>query len=89
MLIVLAHPASIQDTRNRAEQLRNELEAQLTKQQVEAAWARAQAQPFEAVVNKKIIKDWRTKHAVLPPQFTDSGVGAVGQLTRFFPIHFR
>ena len=52
LLIVLNHPAIIQETRDRAEQLRNELEAQLTKQQVEAAWARAQAQPFETVVNK-------------------------------------
>jgi tetratricopeptide (TPR) repeat protein len=52
LLIVLEHPASVQDTRNRAEQLRNELEAQLTKQQVEAAEARAQAKTFEDAVDE-------------------------------------
>jgi hypothetical protein len=39
-------------SRDRAEQLRNELETQLTKQQVEAAWVQAQAQPFETVLNE-------------------------------------
>ena len=52
LLIVLAHSASVRDTRNRAEQLRNELEAQLTKQQVEAAEARAQAKTFEDAVDE-------------------------------------
>jgi predicted ATPase len=52
LLIVLNHPAIIQETKDRADHLRTELEAQLTKQQVEAAWARAQAQPFETMVNK-------------------------------------
>ena len=52
LLIVLNHPASFQETKNRAAHLRVELEAQLTSQQVEAAQARAQAKTFEAVVDE-------------------------------------
>jgi tetratricopeptide (TPR) repeat protein len=52
LLIVLEHPATIQDTRDRAKQLRSELEAQLTTQQIEAVQMRAHAQPFETVVNE-------------------------------------
>ena len=52
LLMVLNHPASIQETRNRAAYLRAELEAQLTRQQVEAAQTRAQAKTFEAVVDE-------------------------------------
>jgi predicted ATPase/DNA-binding XRE family transcriptional regulator len=50
LLVVLNHPSSVQETRERAGQLRLELEAQLTSQQIEAANARAQAKTFEAVV---------------------------------------
>jgi tetratricopeptide (TPR) repeat protein len=52
LLIVLNHPASLQETKNRADRLRAELEAQLTSQQVEAAQARAQAKTFEVVVDE-------------------------------------
>jgi predicted ATPase/transcriptional regulator with XRE-family HTH domain len=52
LLIVLRHPASTQETRLRAAQLRSALEAQLTSQQVEAAQARAQATTFEAAVDE-------------------------------------
>ncbi len=52
LLMVLNHPASIQETRDRAARLRTELEAQLTRQQVEAAQARAQAKTFEAAVDE-------------------------------------
>jgi tetratricopeptide (TPR) repeat protein len=52
LLIVLDHPASIQDTRNRAGQLKRELEAQLTSQQVEAAQARAGAKSLETIVDE-------------------------------------
>jgi predicted signal transduction protein with EAL and GGDEF domain len=51
-LIVLNHPASFQETKDRAEALRAELEAQLTSQQVEAAQARAKATTFEAAVEE-------------------------------------
>ncbi len=51
-LIVLNHPASLQETKNQADRLRAELEAQLTRQQVEAAQVRAQAKTFEAVVEE-------------------------------------
>jgi hypothetical protein len=50
LLIVLNHPASFQETKDRAEALRAELEAQLTSQQVEAAQTRAKAKTFEAAV---------------------------------------
>jgi hypothetical protein len=53
-LVVLNHPASVQETRERADQLRLELEAQLTSQQVEAANARAQAKTLDAVVGEAL-----------------------------------
>jgi predicted ATPase/transcriptional regulator with XRE-family HTH domain len=52
LLIVLNHPASFQETKDRATQFRIELEAQLTEQQVEAVQARAQAKTFEAAVDE-------------------------------------
>jgi len=52
LLIVLNHPASVQETKNRAAHLRAELEAQLTRQQVEAAQAWVQAKTFEAAVDE-------------------------------------
>jgi tetratricopeptide (TPR) repeat protein len=52
LLIVLNHPASLQETRDRAARLRTELEAHLTSQQVEAAQARAQAKTFEAATDE-------------------------------------
>ncbi len=52
LLIILAHPGSIPETKDRAARLRAELEAQLTKQQVEAAQARVQTKTFEAVVDE-------------------------------------
>ena len=52
LLIVLEHPASNQDTRDRAAHSCAELEAQLTGQQVEAAQARAQAWTLEAIVDE-------------------------------------
>jgi len=50
LLIVLNHPASLQEVKNRADRLRPELEAQLTRQQVAAAHTRATATTFEAAV---------------------------------------
>jgi hypothetical protein len=52
LLMVLNHPACDQETKNRASDLRAELEAQLTSQQVEAALARAQAKTFEVVIDE-------------------------------------
>ncbi len=52
LLIVLNHPATVQETRERAAHLRIEMEAQLTSQQVEATRARVQAKTFEAVVDE-------------------------------------
>jgi predicted ATPase/transcriptional regulator with XRE-family HTH domain len=51
-LIVLNHPASLLETKDRAAHLRAELESQLTGQQIEAAQARAQAKTFEATVDE-------------------------------------
>ncbi len=58
--IVLEHPATIQDTANRAAQLRIEWEAQLTKQQVEAAQARAQAKTLEVAIEEILKQTERT-----------------------------
>ena len=59
--IVLDHPSSIQDTRNRAAHLRIELEAQLTEQQVEAVQAQARAKTFEAAVDE-VLKQAPAEH---------------------------
>jgi tetratricopeptide (TPR) repeat protein len=50
LLIVLHHPASLQETKNRADRLRAELEAQLTSTQIEAIQAHAGEKTLEAVV---------------------------------------
>ena len=50
LLIVLNHPASYQETKNRASGLRAELEAQLTSSQCEATQTHAGEKTFEAVV---------------------------------------
>jgi tetratricopeptide (TPR) repeat protein len=52
LLMVLNHPASFQETKDGAGQLRAELEAQLTSQQVEAAQTRATAKTFEVAVDE-------------------------------------
>jgi tetratricopeptide (TPR) repeat protein len=52
VLIVLNHPAGIQDTKNRAEQLKRELEMQLTSQQVERVQALVQIKTFEVIVDQ-------------------------------------
>ena len=46
------HPAVTQDTKARAEELRLELETQLTSTQIEMAQARAAETTFEAVVEE-------------------------------------
>ena len=55
LLVVLNHPASFQDTKNRLANLRADLEAQLTPQQAEAANAQAQATTLEAAVNEILM----------------------------------
>jgi len=50
LLIVLNHPASLQETKNRCSDLQAELEAQLSRQQVESILMRVDAKMFEAVV---------------------------------------
>ncbi|CAG0935831.1 Putative HTH-type transcriptional regulator [Thermoflexales bacterium] len=52
LLIVLNHPASIQETKKRAARLRTDVEARLTRPQIEAAQARAQAKTFEVAVDE-------------------------------------
>jgi len=51
-LVVLIHPASFQETKDRAAHLRLEFESQLTSQQVEAVQVRVQAKTFEAAVDE-------------------------------------
>jgi hypothetical protein len=41
----------------------------------------------EPVIDKKIVKDWRTKHLVLAPEPIRSRVGALRQSGRFRRIH--
>jgi predicted ATPase/transcriptional regulator with XRE-family HTH domain len=55
LLVALNHPASLPDTKNRASNLRLDLEAQLTRQQMEAAQARARSKPFEVVVAEILL----------------------------------
>src|SRR6266576_3696071 len=43
----------------------------------------------EAMINKKIIENWRAKHPVVSPEFADSGVSALCQQLCFFSIHRR
>jgi tetratricopeptide (TPR) repeat protein len=52
LLMVLNNPASFQETKDRAAQLRAELEAQLTSQQVEATQVQARAKTLEAVIDE-------------------------------------
>lgn len=49
-ICVLCHPASIQEAKDRAEELGAELETQLTPQQIEVAQASARAKSFDALV---------------------------------------
>jgi predicted ATPase/transcriptional regulator with XRE-family HTH domain len=62
LLIVLNHPASFQEAKNRAAQLRTKLEAQLTSQQVEAAQTRAKAKTFEAAVEEILVQAPPVQH---------------------------
>ena len=55
LLMILNHPASFQETRYRAADLRLELEAHLTPQQVEAAHERALAKTFETAVDEILM----------------------------------
>ena len=52
LLVVLNHPSSLQDTKNRAAQLRAELEALLTPSQIESIQANAEEETLESVVEK-------------------------------------
>jgi hypothetical protein len=52
LLIVLNHPATNQETKERAQILRMELEGRLATPQVKAAQAQAQKQSFDQVVSE-------------------------------------
>jgi tetratricopeptide (TPR) repeat protein len=54
LLIVLNHPASLQETKDRAARLRTDLEAQLTPQQVTSARERAQAKTLDAAIDEAL-----------------------------------
>jgi tetratricopeptide (TPR) repeat protein len=54
---VLSHPASTQEAKDRAGQLRAQLESQLRPQEVEAVQARGQARPFDVVVQEILESD--------------------------------
>jgi predicted ATPase/DNA-binding XRE family transcriptional regulator len=57
LLMVLNHPISFHETKDNVARLRTKLEAQLTSQQVEATLARAQAKPFEVVVEDLLAQN--------------------------------
>jgi predicted ATPase/DNA-binding SARP family transcriptional activator len=52
LLIVLNHPASNQETKDRAEKLRRELKPRLTPQQIQAAQAKARELRVDQVINQ-------------------------------------
>lgn len=52
LLIVLSHPASLQETKDRADRLRAELEARLTPTQIDAIRAHTAEKTFDAVVGE-------------------------------------
>jgi tetratricopeptide (TPR) repeat protein len=52
LLIVLNHPASIQETKDRAAHLRAEVEAQLTPSQIESIQANREEETLESVVKE-------------------------------------
>jgi len=43
----------------------------------------------DAMINKKVIENWRTKHPVLSPELAYRGVSALCQQPCFFSIHSR
>ena len=51
-LVVLNHPVSVQDTKDRVSRLHADLEAQFTPQQIESVQAPGQAKPFELIVDE-------------------------------------
>ena len=57
LLVVLNHPASFHDTKDRAAHLRTELVAQITSQQIEAAQWWAQVKTYEDVVDEVLTQD--------------------------------
>src|SRR5262245_57050675 len=66
---ILRHPSSSQETKARAEQLRAELERQLSPEQWDAAQARACAKSFETVVQETLSAEslGRTENVLAPP----------------------
>jgi hypothetical protein len=52
----LGHPASTRDTKNRAEKLRQELEARLTSEKIETIKLQAQSRRLEDVVQELWMK---------------------------------
>ncbi len=56
-ICVLSHSASTQESKDRARQLRSQLESQLTPRQVEAVQARAEVKSFDALVAEFLTAD--------------------------------
>jgi predicted ATPase/DNA-binding XRE family transcriptional regulator len=65
LMYVVNHSACNQRTKDRAEELRAGLEAQLTPQQIQAAHTRAQAQTLEAVA-AEILAQPQSRENILP-----------------------
>jgi len=56
ILIVMNNSASVQETKDRAIHLQAEVEAQLTKPQIETIIARVQSKTFEAAVEEVLTQ---------------------------------
>jgi len=56
LLIVINNPSSVQETQNRAAQLKTELEVQLTEKQITDAYAWAQTKNLEAIIDDFLIQ---------------------------------
>jgi tetratricopeptide (TPR) repeat protein len=56
VLVALSHAASTQDTKNRAAELRVELESHLTAQQIQAVQAQAEGESYEQIVSQVLRK---------------------------------
>ena len=43
----------------------------------------------QAMIDKKVVKNWRSKHSVFSPEFAYGGVSALCQQLCLLPIHSR
>jgi predicted ATPase len=76
-MCVVSHSASTQEAKDRAQQLRTQLESQLTPQQVEAVQERAQAKTFDVLVTELLNASPRDPGEGSQPSPGSSGTLAI------------